>query len=325
MPIRFTRIVRTGLSSTVSTPAIAAQWTTCVAPRRELVHRVGVEHVGLVEGEVRVLGQRRAGERVAVEIVCRDDLVSVDEAAGKRRSDEPGATGDEDPLALEHAASVSPRYRVTRCGSGSSSPSLAVVVGLWRRSLELGDVTSTDSADEVLVGSGRGTAEMQRWTLRCAPAAGTLPTPARACVRLNAMENPFAPLQKDMQCTQIYGGPQEAVISGTFRGDRIWVKLTAATAARSRAAKKLAFLVPGIGRRGLRSGSRRPGGDAADTHRARRDNRPLRRRRAPPAPCDPAREGARIPRRRRRPEPRRARAPGRGRRRGGRLHRRRRA
>jgi hypothetical protein len=29
----FTRIVRTGLSSTVSTPAIAAQWTMCVAPR----------------------------------------------------------------------------------------------------------------------------------------------------------------------------------------------------------------------------------------------------------------------------------------------------
>ena len=28
----FTRIVRTGLSSTVSTPAIAAQWTKCVAP-----------------------------------------------------------------------------------------------------------------------------------------------------------------------------------------------------------------------------------------------------------------------------------------------------
>ena len=32
VPIMFTRIVRTGLSSTVSTPAIAAQWTMCVAP-----------------------------------------------------------------------------------------------------------------------------------------------------------------------------------------------------------------------------------------------------------------------------------------------------
>src|SRR6266571_3269658 len=32
VPIRLTRIVRTGLSSTASTPAIAAQWTMCVTP-----------------------------------------------------------------------------------------------------------------------------------------------------------------------------------------------------------------------------------------------------------------------------------------------------
>src|SRR3989442_6527426 len=32
VPIRLTRMVRTGLSSTASTPAIAAQWTMCVTP-----------------------------------------------------------------------------------------------------------------------------------------------------------------------------------------------------------------------------------------------------------------------------------------------------
>ena len=85
MPITFTRIVRTGLSSTVSTPAIAAQWTMCVAPRASSCDRVGVEDVGLVEREVRVVGELRAGERVAVEVVERDDLVVVDEAARERR------------------------------------------------------------------------------------------------------------------------------------------------------------------------------------------------------------------------------------------------
>ena len=79
MPTTLTRIVRTGLSSTVSTPAIAAQWTMCVAPRASSLHRVGVEDVGLVEPEVRMLGERRAGERVAVQVVERDDLVRVDE------------------------------------------------------------------------------------------------------------------------------------------------------------------------------------------------------------------------------------------------------
>ena len=79
-------------------------------PARELVHGVRVEHVRLVEGEVRMLGERRARERVAMEVVGRDDLVLVDEAARERRADEAGAAGDEDSLALEHAASVSGRY-----------------------------------------------------------------------------------------------------------------------------------------------------------------------------------------------------------------------
>ena len=73
---------------------------------RELVHRLRVEDVGLVEREVRVLGERRARERVAVEVVRRDDLVLVDEPLRERRSDEPGAAGDEDALALEHGASL---------------------------------------------------------------------------------------------------------------------------------------------------------------------------------------------------------------------------
>ena len=48
-----------------------------------------------------------ARKRVAVEVVERDDLVVVHEAAGERRPDEAGAAGDEDPLAAQrHAASL---------------------------------------------------------------------------------------------------------------------------------------------------------------------------------------------------------------------------
>ena len=102
MPITFTRIVRTGLSSTVSTPAIAAQWTKCVAPARSLRERVGVEDVALDRAsKFGWSASSSAGERVAVEVVERDDLVAVDELARERRADEAGAAGDEDPLALE--------------------------------------------------------------------------------------------------------------------------------------------------------------------------------------------------------------------------------
>src|SRR5687767_10878603 len=61
------------------------------------------------------------------------------------------------------------------------------------------------------------------WTLRCAPAGGTLPRPGRACAKLAALPKPFAPTPKDMACIELYGGPQTAVVKGTFRGERIHV------------------------------------------------------------------------------------------------------
>ena len=102
MPITLTRIVRTGLSSTVSTPAIAAQWTKCVAPCAASLQRLGVEDVALDQLEVRVVGEIEPAQCVAVQVVERDDRVAIDQLARQRRADEAGAAGDEDPLSLEH-------------------------------------------------------------------------------------------------------------------------------------------------------------------------------------------------------------------------------
>jgi hypothetical protein len=59
---------------------------------------------------------------------------------------------------------------------------------------------------------------MRRWTLQCNPTGGTHPNAARACARLASLEAPFRPVPKDAMCTQIYGGPEEALVTGTFRG-----------------------------------------------------------------------------------------------------------
>ncbi len=56
------------------------------------------------------------------------------------------------------------------------------------------------------------------WTLTCDPAGGTHPDPAGACAALAAVKAPFAPLPSDLACTQIYGGPQTATVTGTYRG-----------------------------------------------------------------------------------------------------------
>ena len=63
----------------------------------------------------------------------------------------------------------------------------------------------------------------QRWTLRCNPVGGTLRTPKIACARLSRMTRAdFAPVPPDAVCTQIYGGPQKAVVKGTFHGKPLW-------------------------------------------------------------------------------------------------------
>jgi Subtilisin inhibitor-like len=56
------------------------------------------------------------------------------------------------------------------------------------------------------------------YTLTCAPVGGTLPHPAAACAKLARLEHPFAPTPKNVACAEIYGGPQEALVTGRFRG-----------------------------------------------------------------------------------------------------------
>lgn len=66
--------------------------------------------------------------------------------------------------------------------------------------------------------NGQGHAPKRTYTLTCAPLGGTLPHRASACSKLSGLKTPFAPTPKGMACTQIYGGPQEALVTGRFRG-----------------------------------------------------------------------------------------------------------
>jgi hypothetical protein len=61
--------------------------------------------------------------------------------------------------------------------------------------------------------------------LRCDPAAGSVAHPAAACRRLAALGRAaFAPTPPGTACTQIYGGPQRAVVTGTLAGRRLWAR-----------------------------------------------------------------------------------------------------
>jgi hypothetical protein len=92
---------------------------------------------------------------------------------------------------------------------------------------------------------GRSEGARTLWTLRCEPTGGTLPRRAAACQKLDAMKNPFAPLPKDLQCTDLYGGPEQAVITGSHNGRRVWVVLGQRNGCEIARWKKLAFLMAG--------------------------------------------------------------------------------
>ena len=124
-----TRIVRTGLASTVSTPAIPAAWTMCVMP---FVASVRPGRSSTSPWTKWKLGW---SPRSVPESASRWRLSNantsfvVDEPPRERRPDEAGAAGDQDLLAAQsHAASV-PAYplghasrRLARHARRSSSP-----------------------------------------------------------------------------------------------------------------------------------------------------------------------------------------------------------
>jgi subtilisin inhibitor-like len=88
------------------------------------------------------------------------------------------------------------------CGSdevvAAEGPSARLSISAWPRGAQAGPA--------------------RRWTLTCNPVSGTHPNAERACARLGSVSTPFRRVPRDAVCTEIYGGPQEAFVTGTFRG-----------------------------------------------------------------------------------------------------------
>lgn len=64
-------------------------------------------------------------------------------------------------------------------------------------------------------------AEAVSATLTCDPAGGTHPRAEAACHALAAHADALEPVAGDVACTEIYGGPETAVVEGTLRGRRV--------------------------------------------------------------------------------------------------------
>lgn len=56
------------------------------------------------------------------------------------------------------------------------------------------------------------------YTLRCDPPSGDHPDAEAACALLHSDVDPFAPVPPGTISAQVYGGPQQAMVSGLWRG-----------------------------------------------------------------------------------------------------------
>ena len=83
--------------------------------------------------------------------------------------------------------------------------------------------TPTPTADTdltIVVDTGSGSTKT--WRLTCNPPGGTHPDPEAACRALQSNGAvALPPVPGDKACTQIYGGPETASITGTWQGQRV--------------------------------------------------------------------------------------------------------
>jgi hypothetical protein len=94
--------------------------------------------------------------------------------------------------------------------------------------------------------NGQGEPPKRVYTLRCNPLGGTLPKRAEACAKLARMTRPFAPTPKDVACTEIYGGPQQALITGRLRGYTVRASFSRRNGCEIARWNRVRFLFPGV-------------------------------------------------------------------------------
>jgi hypothetical protein len=87
---------------------------------------------------------------------------------------------------------------------------------------------TSQADDDLLVHVDRGDGTpADDWTLTCsAPVAGSHPQAEAACAHLAGLDHPFAALPDDVACTEVFGGPQTARVTGRWGGEPVDLELS---------------------------------------------------------------------------------------------------
>ena len=89
-----------------------------------------------------------------------------------------------------------------------------------------GGISRTENDLAIDLDPGDGSAPYS-WTLVCAGVVeGTHPDAEAACTHLQGLEDPFAPIPDDVACTEQYGGPETAHVTGVWGGKPVDLELS---------------------------------------------------------------------------------------------------
>jgi hypothetical protein len=140
------------------------------------------------------------------------------------------------------AALLVPLLLLTACAPGSE-PSDDGAAAPSPASSQPAAPVGDDLVVEVAPGAGGGP---ERYTLTCGdPVGGDLPDAAAACTLLQGLGDPFTPVPDDATCTQQFGGPQTARVTGRWSGDPVDLQLSRTDGCRISQWDRLGPLLPG--------------------------------------------------------------------------------
>src|SRR4029077_16178811 len=134
---------------------------------------------------------------------CRGSRSDAARQAARRPAR--SGSGADGPL----PAVARPARLLPACRAAAVTPSLAYPGPM---SLVAAILLASTSLHITVWPGGMGQPGKKEYTLRCGPAAGTLPRRGAACTQLMRLNRPFAPTPKNVACTEIYGGPQPALL-----------------------------------------------------------------------------------------------------------------
>ncbi len=97
-----------------------------------------------------------------------------------------------------------------------------VLAGCGGGSEDTGSDRPTPATELTVVLDAEGDGQTSQATLTCDPAGGDVADPAAACDQLATVGTAgFEPTAADGICTQQFGGPQTATVTGTVDGDPV--------------------------------------------------------------------------------------------------------